>query len=30
MMFWANHPETTLFWEPPSDAITDDVRGRSA
>lgn len=24
MLFWANHPETTLFWEPPTDAIGDD------
>jgi hypothetical protein len=26
MLFWANHPETTLFWEPPSDLIADDCR----
>ncbi len=24
MLFWANHPETTLFWEPPNDAILDE------
>jgi hypothetical protein len=24
LLFWANHPETTLFWEPPNDAITDE------
>ncbi|MGH9134652.1 MAG: hypothetical protein ACRDZZ_11985 [Ilumatobacteraceae bacterium] len=24
MVFWANHPETTLFWEPPNDTILDD------
>ncbi len=24
MIFWANHPETTLFWNPPNDMITDD------
>ncbi len=24
MLFWANHPETTLFWDPPNDVITDD------
>lgn len=21
LLYWANHPETTLFWEPPADAI---------
>jgi hypothetical protein len=24
LLFWSNHPETTLFWEPPSDAIADE------
>ena len=24
MLFWANHPETTLFWEPSNDAILDE------
>lgn len=24
LLFWANHPETTLFWEPPNDTIGDD------
>ena len=24
MLFWANHPETTLFWQPPNDAILDE------
>lgn len=24
MVFWANHPEVTLFWEPPLDVIADD------
>ncbi len=24
LLFWANHPETTLFWEPPADGIVDD------
>jgi hypothetical protein len=24
MIFWANHPEVTLFWSPPQAAITDD------
>lgn len=24
MMFWANHPEVTLFWDPPVSAIADD------
>lgn len=24
MIFWANHPEVTLFWDPPVDAIADD------
>jgi hypothetical protein len=24
LLFWANHPETTLFWEPPADGIADE------
>ena len=24
LLFWGNHPETTLFWEPPNDAIVDE------
>lgn len=24
MMFWGNHPEVTLFWSPPTEAIADD------
>ena len=24
LLFWGNHPETTLFWEPPTDAIADE------
>ena len=24
MVFWANHPEVTLFWDPPVAAIADD------
>jgi len=24
MLFWANHPEVTLFWSPPKEAIVDD------
>ena len=24
MIFWANHPEVTLFWSPPVSAIEDD------
>ena len=24
MVFWANHPEVTLFWDPPVSAIADD------
>jgi hypothetical protein len=24
LLFWANHPETTLFWEPPTDGIADE------
>ncbi len=24
LLFWGNHPETTLFWEPPNDAIADE------
>lgn len=24
MLFWGNHPEVTLFWSPPVDAIVDD------
>ena len=24
LLFWGNHPETTLFWEPPTDAIVDE------
>jgi hypothetical protein len=23
LLFWANHPETTLFWEPPNGAAED-------
>jgi hypothetical protein len=24
LLFWANHPETTLFWEPPAGGIDDE------
>jgi hypothetical protein len=24
LVFWANHPEVTLFWAPPTEAIVDD------
>ena len=24
LLFWGNHPETTLFWEPPTDGIADE------
>lgn len=24
LMFWANHPEVTLFWSPPTEAIAED------
>lgn len=24
LLFWANHPETTLFWRPPADGIAAD------
>ncbi|MFK8026408.1 MAG: gamma-glutamyltransferase [Ilumatobacter sp.] len=24
LTFWGNHPEVTLFWSPPADAIADD------
>ena len=24
LMFWANHPEVTLFWSPPTDGIAED------
>lgn len=24
LVFWANHPEVTLFWDPPTEPIVDD------
>lgn len=24
LLFWGNHPETTLFWQPPNDGIVEE------